>query len=261
VSEPSELPAPDAAARACEPRSERQHGGVLLRVRDLRVDYAGVVALRGVDLDVAAGELVALVGANGAGKSSLLAAVSGLHRPVGGMVEFLGTDVSRLPAHRVARLGAVLVPEGRRLFAQQTVRQNLMLGAYHRPAAEAAADLERVYHLFPVLAERAAQRAGTLSGGEQQMVALGRAVMSRPRLLMLDEPSLGIAPKYVKLIFQVLAEIRAGGTTMLLVEQNLRAALDLADRAYVLQTGSVVMSGPAAELAESDDVRRSYLGL
>jgi len=233
----------------------------MLKVRDLHLDYGGVVALRGVNLDVAEGELVALVGANGAGKSSLLAAVSGLHRPIRGTVEFQGTDLSRLPAHRVARLGAVLVPEGRRLFAHQTVLQNLLLGAYRQPAEHHDADLQRVYRLFPVLAERASQRAGTLSGGEQQMVALGRALMSRPRLLMLDEPSLGISPKYTQLVFEVLAEIRAGGTTMLLVEQNLAAALALADRAYVLQTGAVVTSGPAAELAASADVRKAYLGL
>jgi branched-chain amino acid transport system ATP-binding protein len=147
------------------------------------------------------------------------------------------------------------------LFAHQTVRQNLHLGAHHRSARERAADLDRVYGLFPILAERAGQRAGTLSGGEQQMVALGRALMSRPRLLMLDEPSLGISPKYTQLVFGVLAEIRAAGTTMLLVEQNLRAALDLADRAYVLQTGTVVAAGPATDLASSDDVRRAYLGM
>jgi branched-chain amino acid transport system ATP-binding protein len=233
----------------------------MLRIRDLHLDYSGVIALRGVALDVDEGELVALVGANGAGKSSVLAAISGLHRPVRGSIEFLGRQISRLPAHRIARQGAVLVPEGRRLFAQQTVLQNLILGAYHRPAAERGADLERVYHLFPVLAERAAQRAGTLSGGEQQMVALGRALMSRPRLLMLDEPSLGISPKYTKMIFEVLAEIRSGGTTMLLVEQNLHAALNLADRAYVLQTGAMVTDGPAGELAASDEVRRAYLGM
>ncbi|MDG4786801.1 ABC transporter ATP-binding protein [Micromonospora sp. WMMD1102] len=233
----------------------------MLTVRDLHVDYAGVVALRGVDLRVEAGELVALVGANGAGKSTLLAAVSGLHRPVRGTVTFLDEEVSGLPAYRIARRGAVLVPEGRRLFGHQTVSQNLLLGGYHSSAAERESDLARVYDLFPVLAERSGQRAGTLSGGEQQMVALGRALMSRPKLLMLDEPSLGISPKFTRMIFEVLAEIRRSGTTMLLVEQNLRAALELADRAYVLQTGEVVMSGPAGELAASDEVRRSYLGL
>jgi branched-chain amino acid transport system ATP-binding protein len=235
---------------------------MMLEVRGLTLDYAGAVALRGVDLTVEEGELVALVGANGAGKTSLLSAVSGLHRPIGGSVRFRGTEISSLPAHRIARLGIALVPEGRRLFAQQTVRQNLMLGAYHERNERArTASLDRVHELFPILAERADQRAGTLSGGEQQMVALGRALMGKPRLLMLDEPSLGIAPKFAQLIFGVLAEIRASGTTLLLVEQNLRAALALADRAYVLQTGAIVMSGPAAELAESDDVRRSYLGL
>jgi branched-chain amino acid transport system ATP-binding protein len=235
---------------------------MMLEVRGLTVDYAGVIALRGVDLQVAEGELVALVGANGAGKTSLLAAISGLHRPIGGTVRFCGEEIATLPAHRVARLGVALVPEGRRLFAHQTVRQNLLLGAYHeRDPRVRQASLHRVHELFPILAERADQKAGTLSGGEQQMVALGRALMGRPRLLMLDEPSLGISPKYAQQIFEVLADIRASGTTMLLVEQNLRAALALADRAYVLQTGSIVMSGVAAELAESDDVRRSYLGL
>ena len=233
----------------------------MLKVRNLRLDYGGVVALHGVDLDVAEGELVALVGANGAGKTSLLAGISGLHRPIGGTVMFNGVDVTRMPAHKVARRGAVLVPEGRHLFGQQTVLQNLRLGAYHQPPDQVADDLDRVYRLFPVLAERAAQRAGTLSGGEQQMVALGRALMSRPRLLMLDEPSLGISPKYTQMIFDVLGEIRASGTTMLLVEQNLRAALDLADRAYVLQTGSIVASGPADELSASADIRRHYLGI
>ncbi|MEN3308464.1 MAG: branched-chain amino acid transport system ATP-binding protein [Micromonosporaceae bacterium] len=234
---------------------------MILRVSDLHVDYAGVAALHGVHLDVAEGELVALVGANGAGKSSLLAAVSGLHRPIRGRIEFGGMDIGRLPAHQVARHGVVLVPEGRRLFAQQTVVQNLVLGAYHRPVGERAASLDRVYQLFPVLAERRGQRAGTLSGGEQQMLALGRALMGRPQMLMLDEPSLGISPRYTRMVFGILAEIRAEGTTILLVEQNLRAALDLADRAYVLQTGRIVLSGPAADLARSDDVRRSYLGL
>ncbi|RKR92963.1 amino acid/amide ABC transporter ATP-binding protein 2 (HAAT family) [Micromonospora pisi] len=233
----------------------------MLGVADLHVDYGGVVALRGVDLRVDQGELVALVGANGAGKSTLLKAVSGLHRPVRGTVTFLGEEIGDLPAFRIARRGAVLVPEGRRLFGQQSVLQNLLLGGYHRTEVEREAELTRVYELFPVLAERSGQRAGTLSGGEQQMVALGRALMSRPKLLMLDEPSLGISPKFTRMIFEVLAEIRRSGTTVLLVEQNLRAALELADRAYVLQTGRVVMSGPADELAGSDEVRRSYLGL
>jgi branched-chain amino acid transport system ATP-binding protein len=235
---------------------------MMLEVSDLAVDYAGVVALRGVDLRVDDGELVALVGANGAGKSSLLAAVCGLRRPIGGSVRFRDREIGHLPAHRIARLGVALVPEGRRLFAHQTVRQNLLLGAYHlRDEREQAARLARVHELFPILAERAGQRAGTLSGGEQQMVALGRALMSQPALLMLDEPSLGIAPRYAQAMFDVLAQLRAQGTTMLLVEQNLHAALRLADRAYVLQTGAVVTSGPAAELVESEDVRRSYLGL
>jgi branched-chain amino acid transport system ATP-binding protein len=235
---------------------------MMLEISGLTLDYAGAVALRGVDLSVGEGELVALVGANGAGKTSLLAAVSGLHRPIGGSVRFNGTEIGGLPAHRVARLGVSLVPEGRRLFAHQTIRENLLLGAYHERDERVRQErLDRVHELFPILVERADQRAGTLSGGEQQMVALGRALMNRPTLLMLDEPSLGIAPKFAQMIFGVLDRIRRDGTTMLLVEQNLRAALALADRAYVLQTGVITQSGPADELAESDDVRRSYLGL
>ena len=235
---------------------------MILEVRELNVDYAGVVALRGVNLHVGQGELVALVGANGAGKTSLLAAISGLRPPIAGTIVFQGEEIGRLPAHQIARLGVALVPEGRRLFAHQTVRENLALGAFHlRDPAEQARRLAQVNELFPVLSERAEQRAGTLSGGEQQMVALGRALMSQPALLMLDEPSLGIAPKVAQDIFDVLARLHAAGTTILLVEQNLHAALGLADRAYVLQTGSIVASGPAAQLAESADVRRSYLGL
>lgn len=234
---------------------------VILRVRDMHLDYKGVKALHGVDLDVAEGELVALVGANGAGKSSLLAGISGLHRPIRGSVEFMGTDISRLPAHKVSALGAILVPEGRRLFGHQTVLQNLLLGAYNRTSAEAAATLKHVYELFPILAERTAQRANTFSGGEQQMIALGRALMSRPKLLMLDEPSLGLSPKYSAMVFQAIARLRDEGVTMLLVEQRLHDALKLADRAYVLQTGRVTISGLAADLAEDDNVRRAYMGL
>ncbi len=234
----------------------------MLTVTDLRVSYQGAPAVNGVSLSLAAGELVSLVGSNGAGKSSVLAAIAGLHRPIGGSVVFDGRDVSRLPAHAIARLGLALVPEGRRLFAHQTVRANLILGAYlQRDRAVRAELLSRVVSLFPVLGERMGQKAGMLSGGEQQMLALGRALMSRPRLLVLDEPSLGIAPRTAELIFDAIGQVRAEGVTVLLVEQNLRAALRLSDRLYVLQTGSLVLEGTAAELEESPLIRQAYLGL
>ncbi|MBB4910481.1 ABC transporter ATP-binding protein [Actinophytocola algeriensis] len=234
----------------------------MLTVTDLRVSYQDAPAVNGVSLSLSAGELVSLVGSNGAGKSSVLAAIAGLHRPIGGSVVFDGRDVSRLPAHAIARLGLALVPEGRRLFAHQTVRANLILGAYlQRDRAVRAELLARVVSLFPVLGERMGQKAGMLSGGEQQMLALGRALMSKPRLLVLDEPSLGIAPRTAELIFDAISQVRAEGVTVLLVEQNLRAALRLSDRLYVLQTGSLVLAGTAAELEESPLIRQAYLGL
>jgi len=234
----------------------------MLAVTDLRVSHSGAPAVNGVSLELSEGELVSLVGSNGAGKSSVLAAIAGLHRPIGGTVVFDGKDVSRLPAHAIARLGLALVPEGRRLFAHQTVRANLILGAYlQRDPAVRESTLERVFELFPVLGQRLSQKAGMLSGGEQQMLALGRALMSRPRLLVLDEPSLGIAPKTANLIFDAISQVRAEGVTVLLVEQNLRAALRLSDRLYVLQTGSLVLSGTSEELEESPLIRQAYLGL
>jgi len=235
---------------------------MMLTVSDLRVSYQDAPAVNGVSLSLSEGELVSLVGSNGAGKSSVLAAISGLHRPIGGTVVFDGHDISRLPAHAIARRGLALVPEGRRLFAHQTVRANLILGAYlQRDPAVRESTLERVFEMFPVLGQRLTQKAGMLSGGEQQMLALGRALMSRPRLLVLDEPSLGIAPRTANLIFDAISQVRAEGVTVLLVEQNLRAAMRLSDRLYVLQTGSLVLSGTAEELEESPLIRRAYLGL
>lgn len=234
----------------------------MLTVTDLRVAYQGAPAVNGVSLSLSEGELVSLVGSNGAGKSSVLAAIAGLHRPIGGQISFDGHDITRLPAHAIARLGLALVPEGRRLFAHQTVRANLILGAYlRRDPAVRESTLERVFSLFPVLGQRLNQKAGMLSGGEQQMLALGRALMSRPRLLVLDEPSLGIAPRTANLIFDAITQVRAEGVTVLLVEQNLRAALRLSDRLYVLQTGSLVLSGTSEELEESPLIRQAYLGL
>jgi branched-chain amino acid transport system ATP-binding protein len=234
----------------------------MLELTDVRLDYNGAVALSGVSLSLQAGELVSLVGSNGAGKTSLLAAISGLHRPIGGRVVFEGADITKRRAHEIARMGLTLVPEGRRLFAHQSVRANLILGAYqHRDPQFREDTLRQVFTLFPVLEKRLNQAAGTLSGGEQQMLALGRALMSRPKLLMLDEPSLGVAPKIAAQILEVVGEIRSQGITVLLVEQNLRAALKLADRVYVLQTGALSLSGTPSELESSDLVRRAYLGL
>lgn len=234
----------------------------MLELTDVRLDYNGAVALSGVSLTLNPGELVSLVGSNGAGKTSLLAAISGLHRPIGGTVLFEGVDISTRRAHEIARLGLTLVPEGRRLFAHQTVRANLVLGAYqHRDPGFREETLHEVFTLFPVLKKRLDQAAGTLSGGEQQMLALGRALMSKPKLLMLDEPSLGVAPKIAAQIFEVIGQIRQQGITVLLVEQNLRAALKMADRVYVLQTGALTLSGVPSELENSELLRRAYLGL
>jgi len=243
----------------------------MLRVRNLRAGYGSVEALRGVSLHVDAGEIVAIIGANGAGKSTLLNALAGIVRPLGGSALFSGKEIAFQPAEAVAARGCVLVPEGRQIFADLTVRENLLLGAYLRlrrgagrggrgARREVEKDREAVHALFPVLAQRGEQHAGTLSGGEQQMLALGRALMSRPRLLMLDEPSFGLAPLVVKGIFQVIARLRRQGTTVLLVEQNARAALSIADRGYVMETGRVMVEGTAAELGLNHDVRRAYLG-
>lgn len=234
----------------------------MLTVRGLRADYNGMIAVRGVDLNVAEGEAVALVGSNGAGKSTVVGAIAGLHRPVGGSIIFDGTELSRLPAHRITPRGIALVPEGRRLFGKLTVQRNLLLGAYHqRDRRRRRDDLDYVLSLLPVLSERLQDRAAALSGGQQQMVALGRALMGRPRLLMLDEPSLGIAPNVVARLMEALRAVRDQGTATVIIEQNLRLALDFASRAYVLQSGRVIMDGPASELRESDDVRRAYLGI
>ena len=234
----------------------------LLEVADVAVDYEGAAALRGVSLEVEEGEILALVGANGAGKTTLLSAIAGLVAPRRGSVRFLGQELVGRPAHEVARLGVALVPEGRRLFPGLPVWRNLLLGAWvRRDPAWRRREQERVFQLFPVLAERREQPAGTLSGGEQQMLAIGRALMAGPRLLLLDEPSLGIAPRLVERIFASLEEINRDGITVLLVEQRLRQALQLAARGYVLQTGSLVMSGPSSELLDSEQVRQAYLGI
>ena len=236
----------------------------MLRLRNLDAGYGKLAVLRRVSLHVSAGEIVAIVGANGAGKTTLLRAVAGLVRPRGGEIELEGTPIGRLATDRIVARGCSLVPEGRQVFATMTVRENLLLGAHVQLArgrrAEVAEDLERVLGLFPVLRARQAQLAGTLSGGEQQMLATSRALMARPRLLMLDEPSMGLAPLVVRDIFDILVKVRAAGTTVLLVEQNARSALRIADRGYVLETGRITLQGTAEELLANRDVQRAYLG-
>jgi branched-chain amino acid transport system ATP-binding protein len=237
-------------------------GRPLLAIDALEVNYGSVAATKGIDLVVGEGEVVALLGANGAGKSTTLRAISGLIRPRSGSIRFAGERIDRLPPARIVRLGIAHCPEGRRVFGGLTVAENLRLGAAARAdRASLPADRERMYDLFPILRERMHQPAGTLSGGEQQMLALARAMMARPTLLLLDEPSLGIAPIVVQAIFRTLAELKAAGVAMLLVEQNMSLALDLADRAYVLTTGAVSISGRAAELkANYEAVAAAYLG-
>lgn len=237
----------------------------MLKGRNLHVHYGGIHALRGVSLHVKKNEIVALIGANGAGKTTLLAALSGLIETTKGEVLLDSADCARLPAHKIVRAGMAHVPEGRHVFKPLPVEDNLLLGAYHRygmrNAASIKAEVEAIYSLFPVLGERRTQTAGTLSGGEQQMLAIGRALMSAPKVLLLDEPSMGIAPKVVKEIFGHISRLRAErGLTILLVEQNAKAALAVADRGYVLETGRVVVEGTAEELLSNRDVQRAYLG-
>ena len=232
----------------------------MLDVRNLQARYGRIPALKGLDFGLRAGELVALVGANGAGKSTLLRALSGV-QPASGDLVFLGEPIARLPPERRVALGIVQVPEGRQVFAPLSVEDNLRLGAYRRGRARAKRTLERVYAMFPVLAERRRHPAGTLSGGQQQMLAIGRALMAEPRLLLLDEPSMGLAPRLVAEIFACVRQLRAADTAILLVEQNARAALAIADRGYVLETGRLALSGSGAELLADERVRTAYLGL
>ena len=232
----------------------------LLEIRGLEVRYGGIRAVKGIDLEIAAGELVCLIGANGAGKSSTLRAVSGLAPAAPGSIRFGGRDLAGIPAFARARAGLVMVPEGRGVFAQLSVEENLAMGAYARADAGVATDRARVFELFPRLAERRRQTAGTLSGGEQQMLAIGRALMSRPRLLALDEPSMGLAPIAAQKILQVIRDINSTGVTVLLVEQNARSALALAHRAYVMESGEITLSVEARALLADPRVREAYLG-
>ena len=233
----------------------------MLRISDLEVYYGAIHALKGLSLEVRAGEIVTLIGANGAGKSTTLRTISGLITPKSGSIEFEGKNIAGTGAHEIVRMGLSQVPEGRRIFAEMTVLENLELGAFTRSDKDGiAADMEMVFTRFPRLKERISQQAGTLSGGEQQMLAMGRALMSRPRLLLLDEPSMGLAPLLIKEIFSIIVDINKTGTTVLLVEQNANMALSIANRAYVLETGRITLAGDARELAASEDVRKAYLG-
>ncbi len=233
----------------------------MFEIRDLQVNFGGIQALKGISLDVQQGEIVTLIGANGAGKTTTLRTSSGLERAASGSIWLDGKDITKVsPQDRVKR-GLVHVPEGRRVFPKMSVLENLELGAFlRRDRSGVAADMKRVFERFPVLADRRTQDAGTLSGGEQQMLAMGRALMAAPKVLLLDEPSMGLAPLFVQEIFNIIAAINETGTTILLVEQNANMALQVASRAYVMETGNIVLSGPAAELLATEEVRRAYLG-
>jgi branched-chain amino acid transport system ATP-binding protein len=236
----------------------------MLQVRDLNVHYGAIHALHGVNLAVNVGEIVTLIGGNGAGKTTTLRAISGLLRPSKGTIDFEGTVLNKVPPHEIVRMGIAQCPEGRGIFANMSVEENLSLGAYARPSSERdqiARDRDKALALFPRLRERLSQNAGTLSGGEQQMLAMARALLARPRLLLLDEPSLGLAPQVVQTIFAIIREINGTGTTILLVEQNAHMALKVAHRAYVMQVGRIVMEGKASDLAANDEVRKAYLGV
>ena len=233
---------------------------VILSAEDLNVFYGSIHAVKGVSFDVNEGEIVTLIGANGAGKSTTLNTIAGLLHSKTGSVTFMGENLSKVPPHRIVSRGMALVPEGRRVFLQMSVQDNLEMGAYTQKGAGIAGDMEKVYEQFPRLKERRRQVAGTLSGGEQQMLAMGRALMSRPKLLMLDEPSMGLAPLLVEQIFEIIQRLNKAGSTILLVEQNAQMALSVAHRGYVLETGKIVATGPSGELLASPAIKKAYLG-
>jgi len=232
----------------------------MLAIRDLRSGYGKIEVLHDVNLSIEQGQIVTLIGANGAGKTTLLKTISGLIRPTAGTIEFEGRNIARWPAHKIVSLGLSQVPEGRAILKRMTVMDNLRMGAFTRRDAEVAADIDRVFERFPVLAERREQIAATLSGGEQQMLAIGRALLARPSLLLLDEPSLGLAPKFITRIFQTLRELKNEGKTILLVEQNARQALQVADHGYVMERGRILLNGSGDELLDNPEVQRTYLG-
>jgi branched-chain amino acid transport system ATP-binding protein len=232
----------------------------MLQIRGLHVHYGAIHALKGLDIDVGEGEVVSIIGSNGAGKSTLLRTISGMLKPTEGTVEFRGEDLTCIPAHQIVAKGIVHCPEGRRIFTNMTVLENLKLGSYLRKDSSIEGDIQHAMDLFPRLRERIKQNAGTLSGGEQQMLAIGRALLARPKLLMLDEPSLGLAPNLVAEIFEIIQKINSEGVTVLLVEQNAHRALNLAAKAYVLETGNIVLEGTGVELLNEPKVREAYLG-
>lgn len=232
----------------------------LLRLEDVHVYYGNIHALKGVSMHIDRGEIVTLIGANGAGKSTTLNTISGLLRPRSGTIDYDGADLTKVPAYETVKLGLSQSPEGRKIFPRMSVKENLSMGAFSRPGQDLKADFERVYALFPLLFERKTQAGGTLSGGEQQMLAIGRALMARPRLLMLDEPSMGLAPMLVEKIFEIIQEINGQGTTILLVEQNANVALEISHRGYVLETGSIVLSDESRALLADPQVQEAYLG-
>lgn len=233
--------------------------GTILKVDDINVYYGSIHAIKGISFEVEEGEVVTLIGANGAGKSTTLNTISGLLRSKTGSIEFMGQSLAKVPSHKIVERGLALVPEGRRIFLQMTVQENLEMGAFTQKGGETQQDLEKIYALFPRLKERLKQMAGTLSGGEQQMLAMGRALMSHPRLLVMDEPSMGLSPLYVNEIFEIIQEISKEGTTVLLVEQNAKKALSIANKAYVLETGKIVLRGDAKELMNNAQVKKAYL--
>ena len=233
----------------------------MLEIRDLEVYYGMIQAIKGISFDVNEGEVIALIGANGAGKTTILHTITGLLAAKNGKVNFNGTDITKVPGHKIVSMGMAHVPEGRRVFAQLSVYQNLMMGAYTRKDKQEISDtLENIYHRFPRLEERKNQMAGTLSGGEQQMLAMGRALMSHPKIILMDEPSMGLSPIFVNEIFDIIKEVSKGGTTVLLVEQNAKKALSIADRGYVLETGKIVLEGKADDLLHNDSIKKAYLG-
>ncbi|MCI9409976.1 MAG: ABC transporter ATP-binding protein [Oscillospiraceae bacterium] len=233
----------------------------MLEIKDLQVCYGVINAIKGVSFEVNEGEIIALIGANGAGKTTILHTITGLVPAKSGSIMFEGTDLMKTPAHRIVSMGMAHVPEGRRIFQELTVLENLKMGAYTRKDKKEISDtLEMVYKRFPRLEERKSQIAGTLSGGEQQMLAMGRALMSHPKIILMDEPSMGLSPLYVTEIFDIIKEVNAGGTTVLLVEQNAKKALSIANRAYVLETGNIALTGDAKELMNNDSVKKAYLG-